>query len=176
MTERIVIAGFGGQGIMLLGKILATAAMKEGRHVIWMPCYGPEVRGGTAHCLVVISDREIGSPYFQEADSMIIMNELSLKKFKKMIKKGGVLVVNSSLACPEKEKGINIISHPFSDIAVSLGNIKVANVISLGCLLARKKIVKIKSVLKVITEMAPKGKEELVYINQKALAEGGKLR
>jgi len=175
MVERIIVAGSGGQGIMLLGKILAEAAMKEGKHVTWLPCYGPEVRGGTAHCLVVISDQEIGSPYIKEADSLIIMNELSLNKFGQRLKKAGLLILNSSLA-ESKDKHKNIASYPFTDIAVKLGNIKVANVVALGCLLARKKIVQLKSVSEVMAQMAPKGKEELVRINRKALEEGVSLR
>jgi 2-oxoglutarate ferredoxin oxidoreductase subunit gamma len=175
MIERIIIAGSGGQGIMLLGKILAEAAMREGKYVTWLPCYGPEVRGGTAHCLVVISDQEIGSPYIKEADSLIIMNGLSLNRFGRRLKKSGLLILNSSLA-ESKDQNRHIASHPFTDIAVKLGNIKVANVVALGCLLALKKIVQLKSVSEVMVGMAPKGKEELVRINQEALEKGAGLR
>ena len=97
MTERIIIAGAGGQGIMLLGKILATSIMEENKFVTWLPSYGAEVRGGTAHCLVVVSDEEIGSPYIKEADALIVMNSPSLMKFKGRLKNKGLLIANSSL-------------------------------------------------------------------------------
>jgi 2-oxoglutarate ferredoxin oxidoreductase subunit gamma len=97
MMEKIIIAGAGGQGIMLLGRVLAEAAMRENKYVTWLPSYGAEVRGGTAYCMVVISHKEIGSPYIEEADTLIIMNNPSLEKFKDRIKKQGLLILNSSL-------------------------------------------------------------------------------
>lgn len=173
MTERIIIAGAGGQGIMLLGRVLAEATMRENKHVTWLPAYGAEVRGGTAHCTVVISDTEIGSPYIVQADTLMIMNGPSLEKFQQRIKKKGLILINSSLV----NKNINnkdafILKYPFTELALKLGNIKVANVIALGCYLARKKIVQIKTVLGVIKDLAPKDKKELVEINKKALFTG----
>ncbi|MDD4894415.1 MAG: 2-oxoacid:acceptor oxidoreductase family protein [Candidatus Omnitrophica bacterium] len=178
MLEKVIIAGSGGQGIMLLGKVLAEAAMKEGKYVTWLPSYGAEVRGGSAHCMVIISDEEIGSPYIDKADTLIIMNEPSLRKLGKRIKNKGLLIINSSLAgdAPCAGKNTRIVKHPFTDLAVSLGNIKIANMAALGCFIRQKNIVGEKSVSAVIMAMAPKGKEALIEINQKALIEGMKLK
>lgn len=176
MTERIIIAGSGGQGIMLLGKILSEAAMRENKFVTWLPAYGAEVRGGTSHCMVVISDKEIGSPYVEKADSLIIMNGPSLTRFKKRIKERGLLIINSSLAPKYKNIKLNVLEQPFSDIAVGLGNIKVANMLALGLFLAKKKVVSLKSVSEVIQAIAPEDKKALVAINKKALEEGSGLK
>ncbi len=178
MTEKIIIAGAGGQGIMLLGKVLAEAAMRLDKYVTWLPSYGAEVRGGTAHCMVIISDAEIGSPYIKQADTMIIMNAPSLKRFRDRVKNKGLLILNSSLAedVQGADKNTRVIKHPFTDLAIGLGNIKVANMIALGCFIGQKDIVDLKSVYNVIQAMAPKGKELLIAINQKALSEGMKLQ
>lgn len=178
MIERIIIAGAGGQGIMLMGKVLAEAAMLEGKHVTWLPAYGAEVRGGTSHCMIVISDKEIGSPYIQKADALIVMNEPSLKKFTKRINSRGLLIVNSSLVrgVVELDEGADIIKRPFTDIAIKMGNIKVANMIALGCFIKQRGAVDIKSASSVIAAIAPKDKRDLVEVNQKALFEGERLR
>jgi len=178
MLEKVIIAGAGGQGIMLLGKVLAEAAMREDKFVTWLPSYGAEVRGGTAHCMAIISDAEIGSPYINEADTLIIMNGPSLKRFKNRIKNNGLLIVNSSLAGDIKDidKSIHILKHPFTDLAMGLGNIKVANMIALGCFISQKNIVDSKSVSGVIQAIAPEDKKNLIEINQKALLEGMKLK
>lgn len=176
MTERIIIAGGGGQGVMLLGKVLAEAVMKENKHVTWLPAYGAEVRGGTAYCMVVISDQEIGSPYINTADTLIIMNGASLEKFQARLKKDGLLVINSSLAqFNNTDKTINVIPYPFSDLAANLGNIKTANMIALGAYLTIKKTVDFKNVLATIKEIAPLDKKSLVAINKQALNKGMEL-
>lgn len=176
MIERIIIAGAGGQGIMLLGKILAEAAMRENKFVTWIPSYGAEVRGGTAHCMVIISDKEIGSPYVGQADTLVIMNEPSLEKFRQRLKNKGLLIVNSSLAGGAAgSKTIDLVSRPFTDIAVGLGNIKIANMVALGSLVAKKKLVDINSIFETINEIAPADKKGLIEINKKALEEGVKL-
>lgn len=172
MFERIIIAGAGGQGIMLLGKILAEAAMKEEKFVTWLPSYGAEVRGGTAHCMLVISSAPIGSPYVQEADSLIIMNAPSLEKFRPRLIKKGTLILNSSMAAVPQGKNPNLVAHPFSAIAVRLGNIKVANMVALGSFIACKKIVEAKSVRRAIADIAPAGRKDLIKINEQALQEG----
>jgi 2-oxoglutarate ferredoxin oxidoreductase subunit gamma len=175
MIEKIIIAGAGGQGIMLMGKVLASACLKENKHVTWMPSYGAEVRGGTAHCLVVISDEEIGSPYIKEADTLIIMNEPSWRRFKSRVKEKGLSVVNSSLV-KNTENNIGVLQYPFTDIALKLGNIKVANMVALGCYIDKKKIINVSSILEVIKEMAPQDKKNLIAINKQALEEGLKLK
>lgn len=161
---------------MLLGKVLAEAAMQEGKFVTWLPAYGAEMRGGTAHCMLVISDTEIGSPYVDKADTLIIMNRPSLERFKDRIKKKGLLLVNTSLAGQDDYKDVQPARYPFTDMAIKLGNIRIANMVALGCYLAHKSTVGLRSIFEVMAAMAPKGKEELVEINKKALQEGAKLK
>jgi 2-oxoglutarate ferredoxin oxidoreductase subunit gamma len=176
MTEKIIVAGAGGQGIMLLGKVLATAALKEGRFVTWLPSYGAEVRGGTAHCMVVISSIEIGSPYIEKAGALIIMNAPSLQRFKNRITDKGLLIINSSLASRRTNKGMRTIQHPFTEIALKLGNIRVANMVALGCFIAEKNIVGLESISRVLSDIAPEAKKHLIEINKRALEEGMKLK
>lgn len=173
MTEKVIIAGSGGQGVMLLGKVLAESVMQEGKFVSWYPSYGAEVRGGTANCMVVISDSEISSPRVEKADTLVVLNEPSLNKFKPRLRDGGLLIINGSLAKSRVKQAIIL---PFSDLALGLGNLKVMNMIVLGCYLAQKKIVSINTVSKVIAAMAPQDKQQLVEINQKALKLGYKLK
>jgi len=177
MTEKIIIAGAGGQGIMLLGKVLAEAAMREDKFVTWLPSYGAEVRGGAAYCMVVISDKEIGSPYIDKADTLIVMSAQALEKFKARLKNKGLLIINTSLV-PEGAgyKNSAAVKHPFTDIALDLGNIRVANMVALGCYLAARKIVKGKNIFQAIEEIAPADKIGLIEINRQALAKGVKLR
>lgn len=175
VIERVLIAGAGGQGIMLLGKVLAEAALLEDKFVTWLPAYGPEVRGGAAHCMVTISDDEIGSPYINKADTLIIMNQMSLDKFKSRISGNGLMVINSSLAQPDKDTKIKTALGKFTDAAIGLGNIKVANMAALGSYLANKKIIALENVEKVIKKMAPKDKPELIRINLAALKKGTEL-
>lgn len=176
MTENIIIAGSGGQGIMLLGKILANAAMKENKFVTWLPSYGAEVRGGTAHCMVIISDKEIGSPFTEKVDVLLIMNKPSLDKFKHRLKNNGLLIINSSLANQARGGNLQVFKYPFSEIALKLGNIKVANMAALGFLIAKKNIVTIESVLETFVDFAGESKKDLIEINKKALAEGVRLK
>lgn len=160
---------------MLLGKVLAQAAMLEGKQVAWFPAYGPEVRGGTSHCMVTISDQEIGSPYITAADTLIILNHPSLERFQGKLKEKGMLILNSSLAKINKDAKIQAFQFPFTDIAIQLGNIKVANMVALGCFAAASKIIKAKNILKVFKSIAPAGNPGILEVNQKALEEGVKL-
>lgn len=176
MTERVIIAGSGGQGIMLVGRILAQSCMRENKFVTWLPCYGAEVRGGTAYCMIVISDAEIGSPYIDKADTLIIMNRPSFERFKHKLKNKGLLVINSSLVKQNIDKNAQILRYPFTDIAIKLGNIKVANIVALGCLIAHKPLASLKSISKVISDIAPEEKKHLIEVNIKALKEGVTLK
>jgi 2-oxoglutarate ferredoxin oxidoreductase subunit gamma len=176
MTEKIIIAGAGGQGIMLLGKVLAVAVLKENKHVSWLPAYGPEVRGGAAHCTVIISDDEIGSPCVDKTDTLIIMNALSFERFKGRVKKGGLMIVNKSLVSGSlKIKGVRVLAYPFTEIASKLGNPKVANMVALGCYLAQKNKVHTESVFKAMQDIAPEDKKGLIEINKMALLSGKEL-
>lgn len=175
MIERIIVAGSGGQGIILLGKILAEAAMRSGKHVTWLPSYGAEVRGGTAHCMVIISDEEIGSPCIDKADTLIIMNGFSIEKFKSRIKNGGLLILNASLIHQQFKSNAQTVKYLFTDIAIELGNIKVANMVALGCFLTKKRILDKEIVLNTIEEIAPAEKKELVAVNKQAILKGADL-
>lgn len=175
MLEKIIIAGSGGQGIILLGKVLAEAAMRGNKHVTWMPSYGVEVRGGTAHCMVIISDEEIGSPCIGKADTLIVMNEPSYDRFQPRLKKNGLLIINTSLVVRELQNTAHRAGYPFTDIAIGLGNIKVANMVALGCFLAKKKIFDKEFVLKTIEEIAPPRKKDLVAVNKEAIIRGAGL-
>ncbi len=162
---------------MLLGKVLAVAVLKENKHVSWLPAYGPEVRGGAAHCAVIISDEEIGSPWVDKADTLIIMNALSLERFKERVKKDGLIILNKSLVSKGlKKNGASVLQYPFTDIAAKLGNVKVANMVALGCYLAKKNIIRTKSVFEAMQDIAPEeGKKELIEINKRALLSGKEL-
>jgi 2-oxoglutarate ferredoxin oxidoreductase subunit gamma len=175
MTERIIVAGSGGQGIMLLGKVLAEAAILQGSQVTYLPAYGAEVRGGTSHCIVTISEQEISSPYTKKADTLIVLNNPSLEKFRNRVKDSGLLIFNSSLTKIDTQVKIKILQFPFTDIAVKLGNIKVANMVALGCYVTAKQIIEPKNVLRVFKLMAPAGNLRILEINEKALAEGIRL-
>jgi len=175
MTERIIIAGTGGQGVMLLGKVLAEAVMRDGKSVTWFPSYGAEVRGGTAYCMVVVSSLPIGSPYIEKADTLIIMNSPSLERFKFRMTNNGLLLINSSLVPQHKNQNERTLEFPFTDMAIKLGNIRVANMVSLGCYIAKKKIVSVKKVLRAIEEIAPADKKNLIEINKEAVLLGVEL-
>jgi len=156
MKAEILISGFGGQGIMSLGKILARAAMKEGRHTTYFPSYGAEMRGGTAHCFVKISDSEIASPFIESPDIAVIFNQPSLDKFKVRLKENSLLVLNSDFidnkACI-KNKNIENVSLALNKIALECGNIKTANIIALGLVTSlRPGIVRDDTVVEVLAE------------------------
>jgi 2-oxoglutarate ferredoxin oxidoreductase subunit gamma len=172
MTNKIIIAGYGGQGVMLLGKIIAEAAMLENKFVTWLPAYGAEVRGGTANCMVIVSDEEIGSPLIVEADSLIIFNEPSFVRFKDQVRAKGIILVNSSLVGDISPATAAIEKIPFTGTAFKLGSIKAANMVALGAFVAKTGLVSDKTVLEVIKAMTPKDKTELLRQNIAALKEG----
>ena len=172
MIERIICAGFGGQGIMAMGKVLALSALHEGKFVTWLPAYGAEVRGGTAHCTVIISDSEISSPYVEKADTLIILNGPSLKKFKNSIRNKGLLLVNSSLAeCKATSRRLDVVCVPMTEMGTKLGLDKVANTIAIGAYLAKRKIISLSTMEKSIEEVLAH-REKLIALNKKALEEG----
>ena len=173
MTERIIFSGAGGQGIMLMAKVLANAAMHEGKFLTWLPSYGAEVRGGTAKCMLIISEQKIGSPFISCADTLIVMNQPSLNKFLPVLKPKGLLVLNSSLVkAPAKNEKFELINIAATEIALELGNIKVANIVALGAYLARKRIVRQRTLISTLSEMAKVVNPALFEINKKALEKG----
>ena len=175
MTSEIICAGFGGQGVLLMGQIIAYAGMVEGKNVSWMPSYGPEMRGGTANCCVIVSDEPVGSPVVTEADAVIVMNKPSLDKYEAFLKPGGSLFINSSLI-DKKATRDDVTAHyvPVNDIATDLGNARVANIVMLGAYIASSGAVKKESVIKAVEYLLGKGKSHLIPINEKAFDEGAK--
>ncbi len=174
--KEVVFAGFGGQGVMTAGQLLAYTAMEEGKKVIWIPSYGPEMRGGTANCTVVVSDERIGSPIINNPQSACVFNRPSLDRFGPAVKKGGLLLINSSL--------INVTSNrndiiemlvPCNDIAARVGNTKVANMVMLAAYVSATGIVSFKTLREMLTEKLGSRKKELLEINYKAFDEGMKL-
>ncbi len=174
MREELIVAGFGGQGVMFTGTLLAQAAMLEGKFVTFFPAYGAEVRGGTANASVIISDEEIGSPLVSAPDTLIILNQPSLDRFHRKLKKEGQLVVNSTLVQPEALKNIvqGVSQVPASEIAEQLGNIRVANMVALGTYLKIKPVVKLSSVNEALATLLTGKKAGLQEINKKAIKAG----
>jgi 2-oxoglutarate ferredoxin oxidoreductase subunit gamma len=171
MKIEILIGGFGGQGIMSLGKIIALGALKEKKVVTWFPSYGAEVRGGTAHCFVKISNKFISSPFVDKVDFGIIFNQPSLDKFEKNIKKGGVLIVNRDLIQRDPQrKDIKKIMLPLNKIALECGNIKTANIVALGVLVKLSNLFKKKNIVEVLKEVFKN--KEILEKNLKALEKG----
>ncbi|MBR3304289.1 MAG: 2-oxoacid:acceptor oxidoreductase family protein [Christensenellaceae bacterium] len=173
MTEQILSAGFGGQGVLLLGQLLAYSGMREGKNVSWMPSYGPEMRGGTANCSVIVSDEEIGSPVIDEADTVIVMNRPSLDKYEGKIRKGGRLFINSSLIDKKAERDdIEVYYVPASDIANELGNPRVANIVMLGAYLKVTGLVMPETCIAQLKESFGERRAHLIPINEQAIEKG----
>ncbi|HHZ00161.1 MAG TPA: 2-oxoacid:acceptor oxidoreductase family protein [Sedimentibacter sp.] len=174
MEEKVIMAGFGGQGIMAIGKLLAYAGMLEGKNVTWMPSYGPEMRGGTANCAVVVSEDEIGSPLIsKDGTAAIVMNLPSMIKFEKELVPGGKLIINKSLIDVEPtRKDLDVYYIPANELALELGNGKVANMVMLGSYLELTKTVEIESVLKAFVKVFGEDKADLIPLNKEALLKG----
>jgi len=174
MLEQMIFAGFGGQGVLSMGTLLAYAALKEGKEVSWMPSYGPEKRGGTANCIVNISDKTISSPIVSEYDVAIVLNQPSLKKFESRVKKGGILIWESSnIKKPPTRTDINVYALPAIDKATNeLKNIKVMNMLVLGALIKINHIVKKESLILALKETLPKHHHNLIPLNKKAIEIG----
>lgn len=169
-NEEIIFAGFGGQGILSMGKFLAYSGMYEGLNVSWLPSYGPEMRGGTANCSVILTEDNIGSPIVTHATTLIAMNRPSLDKFEKMVVPGGNIIIDSSLLNRDIERSdVNSVSIPATKIAESIGNKKVANMVLLGAFIAKTGIVSMDSILKILKDH---GKDTFYDINKEALRRG----
>ena len=173
MKKEIIISGFGGQGVMAIGKNLVEAGMAEGLEVTWSPSYGPEMRGGTANCHVVLSDRAIGSPLILHPTELIAMNAPSLTKFGPSVVPGGLVLVNSSVVKEKVEReDVRTLYVPCADIAQELGNGKVANMVMLGAYIAATGALKAETVEAMIHHMFTGPKAKLVPLNLKALEAG----
>jgi 2-oxoglutarate ferredoxin oxidoreductase subunit gamma len=175
MQNDVVMAGFGGQGILLIGKMLAYAGMREGKEVSWLPSYGPEMRGGTANCTVVISDRPVGSPVIRSPKAVVAMNLPSLDKFEPDIRPGGLLLVNTSLIDRKaKRSDLTVIEVPANEIANELGNPRGANMVALGAYLGATEAVSLDAIIEVIRETFA-AKPAVIDINITALKRGHEI-
>jgi len=176
MLEELIVAGFGGQGVLSMGMTLAYAGMIEDKEISWMPSYGPEMRGGTANCIAILSDMKISSPIISEFDSGIILNQPSMEKFETKIKPGGLIIYESSnIFKPSKRTDIEIIGIPAATEAVKMKNSKILNMIMLGAYLERKPVVKIKSIMEALKKVLPDRYHNLLPINEAALNRGAEL-
>jgi 2-oxoglutarate ferredoxin oxidoreductase subunit gamma len=174
MQSEVQFAGFGGQGIMLMGQILAQAAMQQGYEVVWIPSYGPEMRGGTAYCTVVIGDRPIGSPIIRNPKHLVAMNRPSLEKFAPTVKSGGIIFINSSIISIDAGRDdVDVLKVPIIEIAKELGNVKAANVVALAAFVTRSQVVDYELLVESVKDKFS-GKEKLIPLNMRALEEGKK--
>lgn len=173
MKEEIVIAGFGGQGVMSMGQLLTFAGMKEGKEVSWLPSYGPEQRGGTANVQVVISDGPFGSPVIDEPSVVIVLNEPSFEKFEPNVRPGGVLITNSDLVKQISTRNdIKIINVPATSVAVSLSEERSAGMVVLGALIGTTGVLSRSSLLEALEDVLGKRKAHLIPVNEKAIRAG----
>lgn len=169
-SQQIIFAGFGGQGILSMGKFLAYAGMDANLNVSWLPSYGPEMRGGTANCSVILTDEGIGSPIVTKADSIVVMNRPSLEKFEGLLEAGGVIVLDSDLVdIMPTRTDLDVIAIPAQTIAQELGSKTIANMVLLGALVKKTGIVTIEALL---DSLKAHGKEKFFEINKKAIERG----
>jgi 2-oxoglutarate ferredoxin oxidoreductase subunit gamma len=177
MLQEMIFAGFGGQGVLSMGTLLAYAAMKEGKEVSWMPSYGPEMRGGTANCIVNISDQPISSPIVSDYDVAVVLNQPSLRKFESRVKEGGILIWESTnIKNPPTRTDIDIYPIPAVDKATNeLKNLRVMNMLLLGFLVKINNIVKKESLMIALKETLPERHHNLIPLNEKAIAIGMSL-
>ena len=176
MKEEIIISGFGGQGVLSMGKILAYSGLMEGKEVSWMPAYGPEQRGGTANVTVIISDDRISSPILSSYDAAIILNQPSLEKFENKVKPGGVLIFDGyGIIHPPTRKDIQIYRIDAMDAANEMNNSKAFNMIVLGGLLKIKPMVTLDNVIKGLKKTRPERHHHLIPMNEEAIKRGMEL-
>ncbi len=172
MLIKTIFAGFGGQGVLSMGLNLAQAAMLEGRHVTYLPAYGAEVRGGTANCTVSVSDEEIASPVASSPSYIVAMNQPSMVRFQNQLQSGGIFFLNSTLISEPVSRGdIEFVNVPANALAEKLGNIKSANMVMLGAFIKKSNLVSLDSLIDGLA-VTLKGKQKVIDINKKALAEG----
>ena len=173
MQQEVIIAGFGGQGVLFTGQLLAYTGMDEGKAVTWIPSYGPEMRGGTANCTVVVSEEEIGSPLVKNPTAVIAMNLPSLGKYEDLVAEGGVLVVNTSMVNREVErKDITVVSIPGNEIAQEIGSERSLNMVMLGALLGNLDLLSLDAVEKALEAHLPKRHQKYLPTNKEALRKG----
>jgi 2-oxoglutarate ferredoxin oxidoreductase subunit gamma len=173
MTKKTIFSGFGGQGVLMMGYVLAVAAMRDGMNVTYLPSYGAEVRGGTANCTVVVSDEEIFSPVASSPDYAIIMNKPSLMKYEGMIGEGGTVILNSTLVDRDPSRpDLEVVKIPANDIAKELGSDRTINMIMLGAFVAKTKITTLDSIMNGLTEIVKGKRTAIMKLNRKGLDKG----
>ncbi len=175
--EEVIIAGFGGQGIMLTGRLLAQTAMEAGKEVTYMPSYGAEVRGGTANCMVVIAENKIACPVVAKPDSLIVLNKASLNKFGPRLKNNGLLIMNSSLIDtePQLDDSIEIITVPADELAIELGSPKSANMVALGVYLQKRGQFTAEGAAQALPDVLAKRYHKTLPVNTEALRRGAEF-
>lgn len=171
MNKKFFFAGSGGQGILLMGQMLATAGLREGKEVTFLPSYGPEMRGGTANCTVIVADAPINCPLIYEADVVVAMNLPSLIKFESLVKPNGMLFVNSSLASADSTRAdVEEFRITANETAISLGNERMANMVMMGLIIAKTGVVAMETIEQVLATVFSGARARLLAPNQKALA------
>lgn len=176
MKEEIIISGFGGQGVLSMGKILAYAGIMEGLEVSWMPSYGPEQRGGTANVTVILSDQRVSSPILNSYDTAIVLNQPSLEKFEPLVKPGGTIIYDPfGIINPPTRKDINIYSVEAMAEAAKMENSKVFNMLLLGALLKIRPIATVEDVVKGLYKALPERHHKLIPMNEAAILRGAEL-
>jgi 2-oxoglutarate ferredoxin oxidoreductase subunit gamma len=173
MENRILFAGFGGQGVLSMGMLLTYAGMLEGKNVSWLPSYGPEMRGGTANCSVIISDTTVGSPLIVEPMTLIVMNRPSLEKFEPAVVSGGLLIYNSDVVERKDGRGdLQVNAVPANSLALKAGSVKSANMVMLGAYIQKTGTVSVESILESFIKVFGKDKEKFIPMNRDALKLG----
>lgn len=173
MTEEIIIAGFGGQGVLSMGKILAYSGIMQDQEVSWMPSYGPEMRGGTANVTVIISDERVSSPVLTEFDTAIILNQQSMDKFESSVKPGGFMLYDpNGITRHPKRTDINIFKIEAAKLSAEMGNTKIFNMVVLGAYLNMRPIVKLENVIRGLKKSLPERYHSLIPLNESAIKKG----
>ncbi len=176
MQTEIIISGFGGQGVLFAGQLLAYSALDAKKQVTWFPSYGPEMRGGTAHCIVIISSDAIGSPVVRNPTAAIVMNLPSLERYEPLVKEGGVLIVNSSLVDRSaKRDDLTVVEVPANGIAEEMGNLRLANLVLVGALLQKLPIFDLDLISNTLDTHIPDRHKEMIELNKQALQRGYQL-
>jgi len=177
MQVEIIIAGFGGQGVLFAGQLLAYAAMDSGYHVTWYPSYGPEMRGGTANCTVIIADEEFGAPVVGHPQVLLAMNRPSLDKYESSVKPGGFLIVNASIIDrPVAREDVHLINVPANEIAEQIGDKRMTNMVMLGALLANLPLLTTETIVSELRTHLPERHQKLIPANIRALTEGARFQ
>lgn len=176
MKHELLAAGFGGQGVLSMGMTLAYAGMIEGKEISWMPSYGPEMRGGTANCITIVSDSKISSPIITTFDTVVALNQPSLDKFEHAVKAGGLMVYDSTnILTPPTRTDIHALALPASEEALALKNTKIMNMVVLGAFIGRTQVVRIDSIMAALRKVLPERYHHLLPINERALMRGMEL-